>query len=114
MVKAITGIYHHGQVQLNELPPDQSEPASVLAIFLEPGESLPPELTQFLISKTSSLMTTNPKPLPDLQMRLAKLQDFIATRAQQQSSPEGTAFFERFRSDFDSEREPERKLFNRH
>ncbi len=51
--------------------------------------------------------------LPDgLQVRLAKLQNFIASRAQQQPSPEAAAFFERFKENLDAEREPERKLFH--
>lgn len=48
----------------------------------------------------------------DLQVRLAKLQNFIASRAQQQPSPEAAAFFERFKENLDAEREPERKLFH--
>ena len=47
----------------------------------------------------------------DLQVRLAKLHNFIASRAQQQPSPEAAAFFERFKENLDAEREPERKLF---
>lgn len=48
----------------------------------------------------------------DLQVRLAKLKNFIASRAQQQQSPEAAAFFERFKENLDAEREPERKLFH--
>ncbi len=48
----------------------------------------------------------------DLQVRLAKLQNFIASRSQQQPSPEAAAFFERFKENLDAERESERKLFH--
>jgi hypothetical protein len=51
--------------------------------------------------------------LPEnLQVRLAKLQDFIASRAQQQPSLEAAAFFERFKENLDAERKPEQKLFH--
>lgn len=115
MVKAINGIYHDGQVELNELPSNQSQPLEVIAIFLEPGETIPPELAQILIPRTPSpINPTSPKPLPDMVSRLAKLQEFITNRAQQQPSPEAAAFFERFQEHFDAEREPERKLFHQH
>jgi len=74
MVKAITGIYNHGQVELNELPSNQSEPLEVVAIFLEPGESIPPELVQFLTPRTPSPTTPSSKPLPNMASRLTKLQ----------------------------------------
>jgi hypothetical protein len=112
MVKAITGTYHHGRVELNELPTELSEPTSIVTIFLESGESIPPELTQILTPTTTNSTIENIKSPPeDLQTRLAKLQNFIASRAQQQPSPEAAAFFERFKDFFDAEREPEQKLF---
>jgi len=80
MVKAITGIYNHGQVELNELPSNQSEALEVVAIFLEPGESIPPELVKFLTPRTPSPTTLSSKPLPNMASRLAKLEEFIATR----------------------------------
>jgi hypothetical protein len=113
MVKAITGTYQHGRVELNELPTELIEPTSVIAVFLESGESIPPEIDRLLTPKTPMSAINNLTSLPeDLQTRLAKLQDFIASRAQQQPSPESVAFFERFKDNFDAERESERKLFH--
>jgi hypothetical protein len=112
MVKAIPGTYHRGRVELNELPTELIEPTSIVAVFLEPGESIPPELTQILTPTTPMPTSENCKSIPeDLQTRLAKLQDFITSRDLQQPSPEAAAFFERFKDNFDAEREPERKLF---
>lgn len=112
MVKAIPGTYHHGRVKLNELPTEIIEPTSIVAVFLESGESIPPELTQIL-SPTPPMSNSNTRQATpeELQTRLAKLQDFIAARNLEQPSPEAAAFFERFKDNFDAEREPERKLF---
>jgi hypothetical protein len=69
------------------------------------------ELTEF--TKQADEDFSEHESLPeDLQARLAKLQAFIASRAQQQPSPEASAFFERFKENLDAEREPERKLFH--
>ncbi len=110
MVKAITGTYRDGRVELNEQPLDRNEPAQVVTIFLKPGEKLPPEIAQILDLR--SLSHPNSQLLPDSNSRLAKLQEFITTRAQQQPSPEADEYFQQFRSNFDAEREPERKLFH--
>jgi hypothetical protein len=77
------------------------------------------ELTEFTIRASvpkgnrSTEDFSEYESLPEnLQVRLAKLQDFIVSRAQQQPSPEAAAFFERFKENLDAEREPERKLFH--
>jgi hypothetical protein len=69
------------------------------------------ELTEFSDRSDEDLHKHESLP-EDLQVRLAKLQNFIASRAQQQPSPEAAAFFERFKENLDAEREPERKLFH--
>jgi hypothetical protein len=69
------------------------------------------ELTEFSDRSDEDLSEYESLP-EDLQVRLAKLQNFIASRAQQQPSPEAAAFFERFKENLDAEREPERKLFH--
>ena len=69
------------------------------------------ELTEF--SDRADKDFHDKESLPeDPQVRLAKLHNFIASRAQQQPSPEAAAFFERFKENLDAEREPERKLFH--
>jgi hypothetical protein len=69
------------------------------------------ELTEFTDRADEDFYKQESLP-EDLQLRLAKLQDFIASRAQQQPSPEAAAFFERFKENLDAEREPARKLFH--
>ncbi len=69
------------------------------------------ELTEFTDRADEDFSEYESLP-EDLQVRLAKLQDFIASRAQQQPSSEAAAFFERFKENLDAEREPERKLFH--
>lgn len=69
------------------------------------------ELTEFSDRSTEDFSEYESLP-ENLQVRLAKLQDFIVSRAQQQPSPEAAAFFERFKENLDAEREPERKLFH--
>lgn len=110
MVKAITGTYRDGRIELNEQPLERDETAQIVTIFLEPGENLPPEIALMLDPR--SLNNPNPQLLPDSNSRLAKLQEFIATRAQQQPSPEAAEYFQQFQANFDAEREPERKLFH--
>jgi hypothetical protein len=69
------------------------------------------ELTEFTDRSTEDFSEYESLP-ENLQVRLAKLQDFIVSRAQQQPSPEASAFFERFKENLDAEREPDRKLFH--
>jgi hypothetical protein len=69
------------------------------------------ELTEFSDRSTEDFSEYESLP-ENLQVRLAKLQDFIVSRAQQQPSPEAAAFFERFKENLDAEREPEQKLFH--
>jgi hypothetical protein len=69
------------------------------------------ELTEFTDRSTKDFSEYESLP-EDLQVRLAKLQDFIDSRAQQQPSLEAAAFFERFKENLDAEREPEQKLFH--
>jgi hypothetical protein len=69
------------------------------------------ELTEFTDRSTEDFSEYESFP-EDLQVRLAKFQDFIASRAQQQPSPEAAAFFERFKDNLDAEREPGQRLFH--